>query len=276
MYIHLKWVNKNTQPVTVNIYRSITTIDRANPGTPLVTLDGTVEEYYDRTVAQGSNYYYMLQFVNGTNKVSSRNMLFNANYLRGPGNNLVLFGDDDHGFMGYGTFPSMNAVLNAIEVGRETDSPVNDYSVSYYKFSVDGEVYYFLSVSSSLTNNAKALAFTKRAAPIPITLDGVSYLAFVPNYRGTEWVQVDYAGGKPPAGDRSLACKLTVPLIDNLERSGVPGEALGCFSTVSRDTKFISAAPPEADRFMYWILSDTMGWTTSMPITFSIALKLVE
>lgn len=279
MYIHLKWKNVNSQDVTINLYRSTTTIDRNNPGTPLITLPGSATEYVDNTVVKGTTYYYVIQFVNGNSKMSSNNYAFLADYKRGPGNNVVMCGTDDYGFMGYGSWQSLNQLLTGIGVGRETTTPTNDLTVTYYKFSVDGAVYYSLFVSMQYVNAANMLAFSKRQDPLHVVFDGLSYLAFIPNFAGADWVRTDYSSGKKPMGDRSLATKLILPCLNNNSLRGIPGEELGCVDTQSSTNYYLSKSDPDATSLLSWYpANDSMYWAAAPSNSWisPVTLKLVE
>lgn len=278
MYIHLKWDNKNTQDVSVNIYRSLTAIDRNNPGTPLVTLSGDVEEYFDRTVTQGTTYNYVIQFVKGTNKATSRNYTFTAIYQRGPGNNVPVLGNDEYGFMGVLTFGTLNSTLDVLGIGREVANPTDNPLVTAYKYSLKGEVYYLLYIGGSQINIANALTFAKRTEPLPVTFDGINYLASLPDYKGDEWVQTDYVA-RPPAGDRSMATRLTLPYMYFTSIRGIPGEELGCIHSIILSNGHVGATDPSADRFACWradIDSIVHSIGLSSSYVYPVILKLVE
>lgn len=278
MYIHLKWDNKNTRDVSVNIYRSLTTIDRNNPGTPLATVSGDVEEYFDRTVTQGITYNYIIQFVNGTNKATSRNYTFTANYQRGPGNNVPVVGNDEYGFMGMLTFGGLNSILDTLGIGREVTNPTDNPLVTAYKYSLKGEVYYLLYIGGSQVNATNALTFAKRAEPLPVTFDGINYLASLPDYKGDGWSQTDYTT-KPPVGDRSMATRLTLPYMWFTSIRGIPGEELGCIHSITLSFAHVSATAPSADRFACWrgdLDNITHALTLSSSYAYPVILKLVE
>lgn len=278
MYIHLKWKNKNTQDVTVNIYRSLTALDRNNLGTPLVTLAGNVEEYYDRDVTLGTTYNYVIQFVKGTNKVTSRNYAFVANYMRGPGNNIPVVGNDEHGFMWYGTFGPANDILEKLGIGRDTASPTDNPNVTTFKYTVDGEVYYFLLIPGTWINQTNALAFCKRTEPLAVTFDGLSYLAFMPNYKGDGYVQTSYST-QDPVGDRSLATKLTLPHLYYKSLRGIPGESIGCVYSYNITSAMIGSVDPSSEQFIAWRADiDKMVYTPSLSSSWilPVILKLVE
>lgn len=278
MYIHLKWNNVNTQSVTTNIYRSLTTIDRANPGTPLVTLDGAVLDYYDRTVTSGTTYYYVLEFVNGTNKVASRNYQFTAQYMRGHGNSLVIFGDDHYGYMGYWTLPSFTSVLSMLGVNRETSAPSYDAPLDTYKYSINGKVYNLGVVASSFIDVATALTFLKRTDKLPLTIDGINYLAYPVDCRGADYVWTTQIQ-KPQAGDTSFSDKLILPLISNRTLTGRAGEALGNVFNHNQTNVWLSKTSPEATLMTNWQLStNNVSYSngTNGSTYFVFVLELVE
>lgn len=278
MYIHLKWTNKNTQDVSVNIYRSLTAIDRNNPGTPLVTLAGDVEEYIDRAVTQSTTYNYVIQFVKGTNKTTSRNYTFTANYQRGPGNNVPVLGNDEYGFMWYGQFGTANDILAKLGIYRETSNPTDNPSIMAYKWSLKGEVYYLLYIGGQLVNTANALAFSRTTEPKPVTFDGINYLASMLDYKGDGWVQIDYSS-RPPVGDRSMATRLTLPYLYYTSNRGIPGEELGCIGSNILSNGHVGVPDPTSERFACWRADiDTITHTTTLSAgyIYPVILKLVE
>lgn len=249
MYIHLKWSNLNTQDVTINVYRSATTIDRANPGTPLVTLPATAVDYYDRTVVVGSSYYYVIEFVSTKGKVSSRNYQFTAQYYRGHGSNLVVVGDDNYGFMGQLTFPSMNVFTKLLGINRATAGATDDAILQAFKFSIDGKVYITVDVNMSYMAVTDYAAFAKRPTPLPVTIDGFNYLAFAPNFVG---LPTPALANGVPTGDNTLAHKLVSCLMYNLPFRGRPHDRLGRIGTYSQTTS--------------WVTGDLGNDTTRLPV----------
>lgn len=184
MYIYLKWGNPNTQPTTVNIYRSSSTINRLSPGTPLVTLDGSVTEYFDRTVTLGSSYYYVFEFVAGINKVTSRNYQFTAQYQRGHGNAVVAVGDDEYGFMSNWSGGSLNQVCAQVGLLRGGPNVNTDYTLSCLKFSIEGKLYSLYSSVVSQYEATSLLTFLQQDTKHPVVIDGINYLMYPINVLG--------------------------------------------------------------------------------------------
>lgn len=280
MYIHLKWSNLNTQDVTINIYRSATTIDRANPGTPLVTLPSSANDYYDRTVVAGSSYYYVIEFVSTKGKVTSRNYQFTAQYYRGHGNNIVVVGNDNYGFMGQVVFPSMNAFTRLLGINRATVGATDDATLQAFKFSIDGKVYITVIVNMSYMAVTDYAAFAKRAEPLPITIDGFNYLAFTPNFVGLPTPPL--ANGTPTS-DNTLAHKLVSNLMGNLTFRNRPHDLLGRVATYAGSTSWVTGdLGNDATRLpVYRGDNDAITWSSFAGVSSSsyeglVILELVE
>lgn len=280
MYIHLKWSNLNTQDVTINIYRSATTIDRANPGTPLVTLPSSANDYYDRTVVAGSSYYYVIEFVSTKGKVTSRNYQFTAQYYRGHGNNLVVVGDDNYGFMGQFTLPSVNAFIKLLGINRATVGAADDTTLMSFKFSIDGKVYITVIVNMTWMLATDYATFAKRATPLPVTIDGFNYLAFAPNFVG---LPTPSLVNGTPTGDNTLAHKLVSCLMSNLTFRNRPHDLLGRVATYAGSTSWVTGdLGNDATRLpVYRADNDTITWSLFSGVTTNsyeglVILELVE
>lgn len=100
MQIKLKWVNKNDNAAVVEVFRSTAAIDTANPGTPLVTLPGTVSTYTDTTALLGVQYYYAVAVSKNAKKIFTPVKTFTNVARRGHGSNQLLYGDDRLGYFG--------------------------------------------------------------------------------------------------------------------------------------------------------------------------------
>ncbi|QXO10068.1 hypothetical protein pEaSNUABM37_00107 [Erwinia phage pEa_SNUABM_37] len=279
MHIHLKWVNANTQQTVTNIYRGTTTLDRNNLGTPLVVLSAGETEYYDRTVEAGTTYYYVIEYVSATTRVKSRVYSFLADYVRGAGGNVVLFGNDDFGFMGYGTFPSYTEILTKIGVGRETASPTTDAAVNGCKFSVAGKVYYSVFLSGSALDFTTTLAFLKRTDKLPITIEGINYLAYPLDMLGDGFVWDGTYSSTAPVGKRDMFEYLVIPQLPSVTIDGSwKGDVLGRVSTQGTNSPMSKAVAGMA-RIPYWnMTNNTIAYAASAVSSqlLHIVLELVE
>lgn len=278
MYIRLKWTNTNTQQVTTNIYRDTTTLDRNNLGTPLVTLSNGETEYYDRTVTAGVTYYYVLEYVSANNRVKSRVYSFVADYFRGPGSNVTITGNDDYGFMGHVSFASYTDVLTKLGIGRETATPTSDASLPAYKYSVAGKVYYVATLTGAVLDFATTLTFLKRTDKLPITIDGVNYLAYPIDMFGNGFVWDGAYTSKTPVGERDLFEYTVIPLMATVAIDGTwKGDSIG--RIITNAPNVMSKATDAMARIPYWApASNTVAWTTTVSSSQSlvIALELVE
>lgn len=278
MYIRLKWVNANIQQVTTNIYRGTTTLDRNNLGTPLVTLSNGETEYYDRTVTAGVTYYYVLEYVSTNNRVKSRVYSFAADYFRGPGSNVTLFGNDDYGFMGQVSFSSYTDILTKIGIGRETTTPSSDNVLPAYKYSVAGKVYYVATISGGVLDFTTTLAFLKRTDKLPITIDGVNYLAYPMDMFGDGFVWDGTYTNKTPVGKRDLFEYTVIPLMATVAIDGTwKGDAIG--RVITNAPNVMSKATNDMARIPYWMpASNTLSFSTTVTSSQSlvIVLELVE
>lgn len=282
MYIHLKWTNVNTQSVTTNIYRSTTAIDRNNLGTPLVTFTDGTTEYYDRAVTAGTVYYYAIEYVGPTSRVVSNVYSFTADYVRGMGNNSVILGNDDYGFMGYTVFPSVNDMLAKIGIDRDTTTPTNDSSIGFTKYSIGGKVYYLGIVNNSWTAYASALAYFKRTDKQRITIDGIDYLNYPLDCAGSTYVFDGSYGSKVASGERDLMDYLVIPQLGGVPIDGSwKSDVLGRINSTGNTVGWVSKVDPSSSRIATWLPTTNMinyipssSWTTQYFIP--ILLELVE
>lgn len=143
MYTKLKWENANgANPVTVKIYRSDTTIDRANLAalTPIATLNAGELEYNDTTVVRGQLYYYCFETSNTNDKVASPVYPIRAVPRRGPGSSQLLVGDYNYGY--FGTLTS-NQFINPIELRAAlnfTGGSVGNTGTKWHKYARNGKI----------------------------------------------------------------------------------------------------------------------------------------
>ena len=279
MYIHLKWANANTQQVVTNIYRGTSTLDRNNLGTPLVTLSNGETEYYDRTVVGGTTYYYVLEYVSATNRVKSRVYSFLADYFRGHGNNVVIFGNDDYGFMGLATFTSYTELLAKIGIARESATPTLDGTLVGSKFSVNGKVYIAPVINATYIDITTLLAFLKRTDKMPVTIDSVNYLAYPLDMVGDTFVWNNNYVAQPPSGKRDLFEQLIVSQIPTVTMDGNwKADTIGRVNNYGA-ANWLCKATESMARCPYWSsASNVVNFTNTLSSTylFTFVLELVE
>ena len=100
----LKWTNLTQAPFTTKIYRGTSPLDKASPGTAIVTLTGGESQYEDSAVTRGVQYYYLIETIKGSESAFSNNIPLQALPRRGPGPVQLKQGDYNYGY--FGTIPS--------------------------------------------------------------------------------------------------------------------------------------------------------------------------
>lgn len=141
MSIRLTWKNTNSVQVTVRIYRGDTELDRANLPTPIATLIAGETQYIDQTAIQGNTYFYVFETIGAKDRVVSRNYQLQAVQSRGPGSNILKFGDRGLGF--YDTIPA-DSLINAASLIALSgiSGVVASTFATWVKYARDGKVIY--------------------------------------------------------------------------------------------------------------------------------------
>lgn len=138
MSLLLTWENKNTTPVTVKIYRGTTPIVTTALPAPIATLTAGETEYLDTTAVQGSWYYYLFETTDDIDRLFSTNRYIQAATRRGPGDNVLKFGDETLGFFGilaqvdFITPAALKAAVNAPGTAITT--------TNWYKYVRNGKI----------------------------------------------------------------------------------------------------------------------------------------
>lgn len=186
MYIDLNWTNTNSGSVKTNIYRSLTALDKANLGTPIATLTNGETKYRDNNVVANTTYNYVIEFEANGVKVSTRNFVMKAEYVRGHGSPAVMLGTDDYGLMTYVTVGRLIGVLRSAGIQTTGTSDVNFNGV---KFSYKGKVYYSVVLPANQVNSTLTpiTPLYNNNAGIPIVVDGFNYLLRLGKVLGPSW-----------------------------------------------------------------------------------------
>lgn len=100
MDIKLKWVNRNTTPVTIKIYRNEVQVPNDQLVNPIATLANTVTEYTDTTAVRRKTYYYVIETTDGNVKSYSLPKKVYADFPNGPGPRDLIWGDSNLGYFG--------------------------------------------------------------------------------------------------------------------------------------------------------------------------------
>lgn len=142
MGIKLKWGDVSAQALdAIEIYRATTPISSSNPGSPLVTLAGTAQNYEDNTITNKSLYYYRVAAKKGTERAWGDNLLAGYYAETGPGRSTPLRGDWDVGLMDL--VPAANFITNAqlrAKVPALAALTVSNEPTNWYKFFRKGKV----------------------------------------------------------------------------------------------------------------------------------------
>jgi hypothetical protein len=143
MYNKLTWTNPNgATPITVNIYRGTSAIDRANLTGLLVSLTAGETTYTDSTALRGTTYYYVFETISATDRTVSPNYQIVTVPRRGAGPNTLKAGDYNYGYFGSiasASFININALRTAVNFLSGT---VQNVSPKWHKFARNGKVIY--------------------------------------------------------------------------------------------------------------------------------------
>lgn len=147
MSLTLRWTNKNTTPVKVEIYRGDAPLDKtALPAAPLATLTAGEEVWVDTTVIPNATYYYLFVTTRGEVVVYSRNHQMAAIPRRGAGPTDLLWGDSTIGYFGSLTsaeFADTFQILTGIGfTGSEASAFVWKTAPIWHKFIRNGKILY--------------------------------------------------------------------------------------------------------------------------------------
>lgn len=141
MYNKLTWVNPNgATPVTLNIYRGTSPIDRSNLTGLLVSLTAGETQYQDNTVVRGTTYYYVFETISATDRSVSQNYQIVAVPRRGAGSNVIQKGDYNYGY--FGNIPSSSFInITALRAALGfSGGQVNNASPKWHKYARNGKV----------------------------------------------------------------------------------------------------------------------------------------
>lgn len=137
MLIKLKWNNSNDATAAVQVFRSTTPIDTANPGTPLTTLPGNATSYDDSDVLASVTYYYAVAVTKGAKRIFTPVKTFINEAKRGPGGARILYGDERLGYMGKVSPVDFIDIVKYLNLGSAL---ANVYRVNWHKFIRKGKI----------------------------------------------------------------------------------------------------------------------------------------
>ncbi len=107
MKVKLLWVNRNTQPTTIYIYRNNVPTPNNQLSNPIANIPGDKTEYVDTSVVTGQTYYYVIATILGATFVYSAPIKVTVQYSTGPGPNKLQYGDSQLGYFGECTASEM-------------------------------------------------------------------------------------------------------------------------------------------------------------------------
>lgn len=100
MRAKLTWVNRNTGPTTIAIYRNNEITPNAQLANPIANLSGTTTEYIDTDVLPGQTRYYVIALTSVDTTVYSAPIKVVMQYDTGPGPTALEYGDAALGYFG--------------------------------------------------------------------------------------------------------------------------------------------------------------------------------
>jgi hypothetical protein len=141
MYNKLSWTNPNgATPITVNIYRGTSPLDRSNLSGPLVSLTAGETTWTDNTALRGTTYYYVFETISATDRVVSQNYQIVTVPRRGAGPNTLQVGDYNYGYFGSiasASFINGTALKTAVGLSAVT---IINVTPKWHKFARNGKV----------------------------------------------------------------------------------------------------------------------------------------
>lgn len=143
MQLKLRWRNPNTLNVSVEIYRNDTPVAPGDLGVPLVKLNGSITEWVDTTVVNGSSYYYTWKSISGDKVVFTKPVLAKAEYSLGAGPTDLVYGDMSMGFFGTLTYKDLFTSQELMTlVNLNPAYIVGTGLLTWYKFARNGKILY--------------------------------------------------------------------------------------------------------------------------------------
>lgn len=153
MAVYLEWVNPNKGGET-EVFRSASTIDKDNPGTPIVTFNDDTSFYNDPVPKVGDTVFYLIRTSNASNEiVFSREVKLDVTVDTGPGPSDLMWGDTHMGYFGR---------VSENDLGIEMSlwgTPSSDRF--WYKIMRKGKILFIASPLFNSSKNANALIAAK-------------------------------------------------------------------------------------------------------------------
>lgn len=155
MSIKIDWPAQPVLPDTLSLYWSTTAFTQDTLPTNKIVLDPGAVTYTDTTVPDRTTRYYMVEAIKaGSNPQYSQCLLFGNFSKTGPGNNTVLRGNWNAGYMGFipaaqfFTVTQLRAAVGAAALGP---SPGDVAVTGWYKFVYKGNILFIPNGALSQT-----------------------------------------------------------------------------------------------------------------------------
>lgn len=198
MPIKLDWYDNTPGIDKQFIYRSLTPINQASPGTPLAEVASDVFTYTDNTVVQGQLYYYAIASSKGDQISISRQVPIAYYAETGPGPQTLVRGDWNFGYFGSIPLTDIADATTIIAAMGSTAMKVGGATL-WYKVAYKGKVLFV--PNGNLATTAQWLwlynnGFAYGRRPVPdytitnhgnvaqartISLGGKTYMPYLPS-----------------------------------------------------------------------------------------------
>ena len=137
----LKWTNSNSNTSIISVYRTeVYDPDyQTNFTTPIATIPGNSTSYTDTTALEGVKYYYAMRSERGGTGIWSTLFSIASVLNRGPGPNVLLYGDERLGYFGTVSPVELPSLLDSISTDN---SQVAVFRMKWHKFIRKGKILY--------------------------------------------------------------------------------------------------------------------------------------
>lgn len=143
MAITLEWASGNTDAASIEVYRFATN-DPNYQNTvqpPLATIAGSASKYVDNTATSGSSYFYAIKTILGGTSVWTPLVSAFDTTQRGPGSNVLIYGDERLGY--FGTVPAVDLPL-ALDKIAVNNTATTVLRMPWHKFIRKGKILYVM------------------------------------------------------------------------------------------------------------------------------------
>lgn len=142
MALKITWENNNIRPVEVEIYRSLSTIDRTKLPTPIKVVTDGATSYVDAGAEMGNTYYYVLAVKEGNSRVFSQERKVKVEVNRGAGPSKLIWGDERYGYYGMLTTPEFLSYGDIYAAALTPVLPASPTACNWHKFIRHNKIIY--------------------------------------------------------------------------------------------------------------------------------------